>query len=134
MGLAGIDGFMLRRRGEDGVAAVEFAMVALLLITLVLGIVEASWAFAQQNAVRGIAREGARTVAAGQAFNCADPDVASGASCSFALTGSECPGTRGTFTVSAPYTALTGFFGNFNSLNFHEEVDFIFLAEEAPEC
>ncbi|MBA2338208.1 MAG: pilus assembly protein, partial [Acidimicrobiia bacterium] len=47
---------MLRRGREDGVAAVEMAMVALLLVTLVLGIVEASWAFAQQNAVRGLAR------------------------------------------------------------------------------
>ncbi|CAN5485072.1 hypothetical protein BH24ACT7_BH24ACT7_26160 [soil metagenome] len=125
---------MLKRGGEDGVASVEMAMVALLLITLVLGIAEASWAFAQQNAVRAVAREGARTAAAGLDFDCADADVAAGATCSVDLEGSECLGTHGTFTVTAPYNDLTGFFGAFNGLTIDSPVEFVVLTDEATEC
>ncbi|CAN5484846.1 MAG: TadE/TadG family type IV pilus assembly protein [Acidimicrobiia bacterium] len=125
---------MLKRGREDGVAAVEMAMAALLLVTLVLGIVEASWALAQQSAVRGVAREGARTVAAGVSFDCTGTDVAGGASCSVSLDGSECQGTHGTFTVAAPYTPLTGFFGAFNGLTIDSQVEFVVLTDEGSGC
>ncbi|MBA2338553.1 MAG: pilus assembly protein [Acidimicrobiia bacterium] len=124
----------LRHHGEAGVAAVEMAMVALLLVTLVLGIVEASWAFAQQNAVRGLAREGARTAAAGQDFDCAGADVAGGATCSITVDVPACQGTRGNITVTAPYNALTGFFGNFNSLTITSTVDFVVVTDEDSSC
>lgn len=45
---------------ERGAALVEFALVSVLLITLVFGIMEAGWAFSQLVEVRNAAREGAR--------------------------------------------------------------------------
>lgn len=51
------------RRAESGATLVEFALVVPLLLALVFGIIEASWAFAQQNDVRHGAREGARVAA-----------------------------------------------------------------------
>jgi Flp pilus assembly protein TadG len=48
---------------ERGANLVEFALVLPLLILLLFGIIEASWAFAQQNDVRHGAREGARLAA-----------------------------------------------------------------------
>lgn len=109
-------------------------MVALLLVTLVLGIVEASWAIAQQNAVRGLAREGARTAAAGQDFDCADADVADGATCLVTVEVPACQGTPGTIEVAADYEPLTGFFGNFNSLTISSTVDFVVVTDEDTSC
>lgn len=45
---------------ERGAAAVEFAMVAMLLVTLLFGIAEAGWALFTQGTLAGAAREGAR--------------------------------------------------------------------------
>ena len=50
-------------RDERGASLVEFALVLPLLVVLLFGIIEASWAFAQQNDVRHGAREGARLAA-----------------------------------------------------------------------
>ena len=51
------------RRRERGAAAVEFALVLPLLLTLLFGIIEFGWAYAQMLDVRHGAREGARLVA-----------------------------------------------------------------------
>jgi Flp pilus assembly protein TadG len=51
------------RRDERGASLIEFALVLPLLVLLLFGIIEASWAFAQQNDVRHGAREGARLAA-----------------------------------------------------------------------
>lgn len=51
------------RSKERGAAAVEFALVLPLLLTLVFGIIEFGWAYAQMLDVRHGAREGARLVA-----------------------------------------------------------------------
>jgi Flp pilus assembly protein TadG len=48
---------------ERGASLVEFAIVMPLLIVLIFGIIEASWAFAQHNDIRHGAREGARLAA-----------------------------------------------------------------------
>jgi Flp pilus assembly protein TadG len=48
---------------ERGAALVEFAVILPVLLVLLFGIIEASWAFAQQNDVRHGAREGARLAA-----------------------------------------------------------------------
>lgn len=48
---------------QSGAALVEMALVLPLLLVLLFGIIEASWAFAQQNDVRHGAREGARAAA-----------------------------------------------------------------------
>ena len=49
---------LFRRDREDGGLAVEFALVLPLLITLVFGIMEAGWLFAQQVEMRNAARRG----------------------------------------------------------------------------
>ena len=52
------------RRGDDrGASLVELAFTLPLLLLLLFGIIEASWAFSQQNNVRHGAREGARLAA-----------------------------------------------------------------------
>lgn len=51
------------RTDDRGAAAVEFALVLPLLLTLLFGIIEFSWAYSQQLDVRHGAREAARLVA-----------------------------------------------------------------------
>lgn len=52
------------RRGDDrGASLVEMAFTLPLLLLLLFGIIEASWAFSQQNNIRHGAREGARLAA-----------------------------------------------------------------------
>ena len=51
------------RKNEQGAALVEFAIVAMLLITLVLGIIEFGWVFNGWIMLTGAAREGARVAA-----------------------------------------------------------------------
>lgn len=46
--------------GERGAAAVEFAFVAMLLVTLLMGIMEFGYAFFAQGTIAGSAREAAR--------------------------------------------------------------------------
>lgn len=56
---------LLRRRGDRGAAAVEFALVVPLFLLLVFGIVDFSRAFNIQLTLTDAAAEGARTLAAG---------------------------------------------------------------------
>jgi Flp pilus assembly protein TadG len=57
----------LRRtsRGDSGAAAVEFALVAVLLLTLVFGIIQYGYYFFQLQAGTSAAREAARLAAVG---------------------------------------------------------------------
>lgn len=57
------EGKGMRADDERGASLVEFAMLLPLLILLLFGIIESSWAFAQLNDVRNGAREGARLAA-----------------------------------------------------------------------
>lgn len=59
-----------RVRGEDGAAAVEFAIVATLFFMLVFGIIDFGFAFHSWNNTANAAREGARRGAV-----ISDPDV-----------------------------------------------------------
>lgn len=54
---------MRHRRPERGAAAVEFALILPILLTLVFGIIEFGWAFGQQVSLGNAAREAARTMA-----------------------------------------------------------------------
>ncbi len=54
-----------RLSGERGAAAVEFALVAPVLIMLLIGIVEFSLVYSTQSSLSAAAREGARVVALG---------------------------------------------------------------------
>lgn len=127
---------MRRKRkadGEDGAALVEFAIVAILLFTLLFGIIEAGWGFNQQLEVRHGAREGARlaattfgTDAAITAEVCDRMHFSgdnSATTVTISKTGTEI-GSTVTVTVSTPYAGLTGFLdGVFGGLNIDSTVE-----------
>lgn len=114
------------KEGERGAAAVEFALVAMLLVTLLMGIMEFGYAFFVQGTIAGSAREGARVYAIGGDFGQAQAAaVQAGAAVNLTagmvtLT-AACPATppgdgvmpAATVTVRYPYAGLTGFFPSF---------------------
>lgn len=51
-----------RRRGDDGAAAVEFALISIPLLVLVLGIIQFGFIFYSQIMLSQAAREGARAL------------------------------------------------------------------------
>lgn len=51
----------VRRRAERGSVAVEFGLIAPLLIMLVLGLMDFGWAFSRDMVVQNVARDAART-------------------------------------------------------------------------
>ena len=55
--------FVKGNRSDEGAAAVEFALVALILFTLLLGIMQFGYLFFQWNEITHAAREGARWAA-----------------------------------------------------------------------
>lgn len=115
------------RNSEQGAALVEFVMVLPLLLILLFGLIEMSWAFAQVNDVRHGAREGARSaaVAVGDvnaigAEVCGRMDVVKPAqNVQVALAniagnptvpGEGSVGGLGQITVTADLDTITGFF------------------------
>lgn len=111
---------MVERRCEErGAAAVEFAIVAMLLITLLMGIMEFGYAFFVQGNIAGAAREAARAYA----IDPAGTDVSavamnygmpSGATAALTPPTGCSPGGPVTVTISYTYPGLTGFFGGLN--------------------
>jgi Flp pilus assembly protein TadG len=113
-----------RLHGDDGAAAVEFALVSFLLFTLLLGIIGFGFVlFAQQSALHA-AREGARLAAVGVNGTCKpfQDEVAnrgSGANVSattvkmtYADSNSDGKTDAGdTVTVEVPYTVDIAFLG-----------------------
>lgn len=103
---------------ERGAAAVEFALVAPLLVLLVLGSIEFGWFFFSQANVANAAREGAREMAISNnvstarttAVNAAQPTPVKVSD--VAILPSSCsPGTNAKVTITVVYDALTGMFG-----------------------
>ncbi|NNC92509.1 MAG: pilus assembly protein [Acidimicrobiia bacterium] len=107
-----------RRENDGGVAVVEFAIIAPVLVLLLFGIIEAGWAFAQQLEVRHGAREGARLAAVNEgslddivAATCAQMDLStSGATVSLAKSG-PAVGDSARVEVAAPVDSITGLTG-----------------------
>ena len=114
-------------RNERGAVAVEFALIAPLLLALVLGIVEFSNFYNIQISVSQAAREGARTMAIKndqtQATNAAKAgapgispsgfNVSAANPTPFAFSSATCTaGTPMQVTVTYQGTALTGLFGS----------------------
>ncbi len=102
-----------RLLGERGAAAVEFALVAPVLVLLLVGIVECSKMFQAQSTLSAAAREGVRTMAltnnAGTArtaaVNAASSLGVPAGSVTFTFSrGSSCSGARETDTVTARVT------------------------------
>ncbi|MGY1811056.1 TadE/TadG family type IV pilus assembly protein [Blastococcus sp. SYSU D00669] len=115
---------MVRRlREERGASAVEFALIAPLLVLLVIGIVEFGHAFQVHGQLSAAAREGVRAMAlqndpaaaraaVRNATSTLDPAVTDA---QISITPAACPLTGGSTTVrlSIDYDMpfLTGFFG-----------------------
>jgi Flp pilus assembly protein TadG len=115
---------------------VEMAVLLPLVVLLLFGVIEASWAFAQANDVRHGAREGARLaavdhgdVASIAAEVCSRMDLADGA-ITVKLTpdasSDGARGSRGQITVSMPYDGLTGTLDQwFTGVAFSSDIYFI---------
>jgi Flp pilus assembly protein TadG len=116
-----------RLAAEDGVAAVEFALVVTLLLVIVIGIIEFGIAFSQLNVYTGAAREGARYAA----VRCA-PDTTTG--CTNALIAARVSSSAVGYTIgpgspTASTTCTTSNIGqpvtvSWNQ-NFHIDIPFI---------
>jgi Flp pilus assembly protein TadG len=101
------------RHGDRGAAAVEFAIIVPLLITLVFGIINFGAWFGQQLALNQAVREGARAaVVAGTGRTADVPTLVQNATTGIAMDPSavvvstnRCPGTGGgqSLTVTARY-------------------------------
>ena len=108
---------MRRKRADHGAAAVEFALVLPILLTLMLGVIEFGYAMFVQSTLAGAAREGARDLAIHK-----DPAVAIQVAVTAAeplvnVTGqvtadaSQCASTPPgpvSVTITHPYTGLGG--------------------------
>jgi Flp pilus assembly protein TadG len=105
-------------RREHGAVAVEFALMAPILLALLAGIVEFAHALNLQISVTQAAREAAREMAITNNQDDAETAAANGApgldtsTFSYAFTPAACT-DDGTVTVEVTYTAdtLTGLFG-----------------------
>lgn len=105
-----------RPKGERGAVAVEFALIAPILLLLIVAIVEFSYFYNLQISVTQAAREAARTMAITNNTGKAQAAAVAGAPSislspsNVGLSGSCTPGAtvKATVTFSAP--SLTGFF------------------------
>ncbi|MFE4834321.1 TadE/TadG family type IV pilus assembly protein [Arthrobacter sp. NPDC056691] len=108
-----------RARRDRGAVAVEFALVAPVLLALVAGIVEFSHAYNLQISVTQAAREAAREMAieddqgaAAQAATAGAPGL-NGAAFQYAFSPGACTaGQNMTVTITYPAATLTGIFGS----------------------
>jgi Flp pilus assembly protein TadG len=128
---------LFRRDREKGASAVEFAIVLPLLLTLVFGIMETGWLFAQINDIHHGAREGARLAAVNyedgvQSEMCDRMNLASASSPVVTLTATEDSdasfigrGDTGYVKVEITYQSLTGVLDSiFDGKKITSEVDF----------
>jgi Flp pilus assembly protein TadG len=107
---------------DRGAAAVEFALVAPLLLVLLLGIVEFGRAYGVEAALSQAAREGARALALGEPAAAARASARAAApsltlvDADIAVTPGTCLGTAAsttaTVTVTQRFVFLSGLFGN----------------------
>ncbi len=112
---------MVRERSRRGAAAVEFALVLPLLVTLVLGITEFGRAYFVLTTLSGAAREGARTMALQNDATAARSAVTSAAAglsiAQISVSPASCPsitvapGTTVTVRVQSTMTFISNYFG-----------------------
>ena len=109
-----------RHFGERGAVAVEFALIVPVLVVMMVGLIEFSFAFNAQITINNAAREAARTMAihndVGQSTSAA---VNAASTLNPALTASQVsispgsctPNATVKVTVTYQLTPITGFFG-----------------------
>jgi Flp pilus assembly protein TadG len=135
---------------ERGAAAVEMALILPLLVVLALGVVEAAWAFSQQQAARGLAREAMRVATNNVTIDldsqtialvvCDDEDLVNQATVEASGVGvgptpspaNYVRGQRAYIEVNVPYTSLTGFVPGFDGVTITERVVFASEAVTQP--
>lgn len=114
---------MASRERERGAAAVEFALLLPVLLTLLLGTIEFGYAFSVQAAVSGAARVGVRDytihyqsggsqTTAINVAKAAAPDYA-GTFVGASFTNACSAGSQTTLNLSYQYQSLTGWFDPF---------------------
>lgn len=113
---------MARRKDDRGAAAVEFALVLPLLLTLVFGIAEFGRLYTIQTSITAAAREGARAMALDDTLAAARSAAESTAQ-PYTVTDTQvtvsptaCPNPNTTdaqvrVIIKYPVTLLTGWFG-----------------------
>src|SRR6476660_9197982 len=94
----------LRRRGEGGAAAVEFALVMPLLLVLVFGIIQYGWYFYAMQAGSSAVGDAARRVAVGNCQTTAQAQTLIYNKLGCATTASSSSGV----TTTVTYTNLDG--------------------------
>lgn len=105
-----------RPKGERGAVAVEFALIAPILLLLIVAIVEFSYFYNLQISVTQAAREAARTMAVTNDTSKAKAAAVAGAPSislspgNVGLSGSCTPGATVQSTVTFTSPSLTGFF------------------------
>lgn len=106
-------------RRDRGAVAVEFALVAPILLALVAGIVEFSHAYNLQISVTQAAREAARTMAIENNQGAAELAAVDGApglnsgSFAYSFSPAACSADENmTVTITYPAATLTGIFGS----------------------
>lgn len=131
---------------ERGAALVEFAVSAILLFTLLFGIIEAGWALSNQLDIRHGVRQAARVAAV--IGNPADDPAMDAAAERDAIVTAACEAMKTPFRdgalidfriagtdvevrIDAPSNGLTGFIPGLNSLNLRDSSTA--LIEQTPE-
>jgi Flp pilus assembly protein TadG len=128
--------------GDQGAVAVEFALVAPLLLALVAGVVEFSYAYNAQISMSQAAREAARTYAVTKDWTKATAAGIAGApgsnltSADFTLTPTTCSGTDLTVNVSVKHVfdSPTGFTLNVQGNNISFSDSFTSTGVGAMRC
>ncbi|MFP3460148.1 TadE/TadG family type IV pilus assembly protein [Arthrobacter globiformis] len=112
----------MSRKSERGAVAVEFAILAPVLVMILLGIMEFGRAYNVQTTLTNAAREGVRSMAINNSQTSAktaaknaapqlNPTLADG---NITFSGADCTvGTQMTVTVSYTLSTLTGIAGPF---------------------
>jgi len=133
------------RSRETGAAMVELAIALPLVVMLLFGTIEASWAFAVANDARHGAREGARLAAVdyGSVSDLADEvcdrmDIANG-TITVTLDGLDeddgARGSEGSIKVEITYASLTGVFDTWmGGKKISSDIDFILEQPTIPEA
>lgn len=105
-----------RRTRERGVAAVEFALVAPVLISLVFGIVEFGWAWNFETQLNNSTQIAARNYAVKRDWNAAKANVSAVAPGASVVKSGDCTdatvGTPVTVTSTITRPTITGLFGD----------------------
>jgi Flp pilus assembly protein TadG len=130
------------KNGERGAVAVELALVAPLLLALIAGIVEFSYAYNTQISVSQAAREAARAYAITKVWSKATDAGVAGAPGSgltpadFTLTPTTCSGTDMTVQVAVKHTfkSPTGFALDVQGSNISFSKTFVTTGLGAMRC